>query len=440
MRLKALLILNIIVANQAWAAMKCSELPGFAPGTENTRPVSLISGQTHEFLIKIKAHSLGEIFTDPNRDIADTDFKELENLRPDFVEYVAYLNKLKPRKRAAEKAEFIKYLSEDRKIAKLIRMMAEFQSSDYLPYQYEVRKQYIIKVLQLLKMLPTDFRPRVAKVSLSEDFIKRMIHPKDVSNLYDVFSHEHFAAHREVYQKLAGDLIRANAVRTARGNYANLTAENQLSLGKEIDPSKITLDFAGADDFETTGHKYAMFSVTYTDDNAQSHSLTVRTNGKVMFLDKSWMYRQNDNVVQRFFATTLDGRGRVRLVDQGRLILSTLPEDFQLSRSMSETERLRWVDNEPFWSHYGQKVHFAPNFYKFRNEPYLVNITKTQLQNFYNSYMLEINSYDLVGSTRAPGMVMTKLGMEFECVFVGTPAISRLQPILRDQLRQRLFQ
>lgn len=178
---------------------------------------------------------------------------------------------------------------------------------------------------------------------------------------------------------------------------------------------------------------YKNFILKAVDKNGleyKKNHLQLRTNGQVAFLGQTYMLRTLTEI-QKYKAVYFDG-SQVKSVDQGDLILSTLPHDLKISRSMSETERNRWLNNEPFWSSYGQKIHFAPSYFKFRNEPYLVPMTRAQLFEFYKRGELEINTYDV-----NPDMTLMDIGIEFELVFFGENAVKNLYPLMKEPLKVR---
>lgn len=184
--------------------------------------------------------------------------------------------------------------------------------------------------------------------------------------------------------------------------------------------------------------KYLVFDVILSG-NAQKRSFRIRTNGRVAFIAESWRYRIFKSETPKYFRAVYFENGELKSADQGEAILSSLPDSIHLSRSMSWTERQRWLNGEDFWSQFGQKIHFAPNYYKFTTEPYLIPFTKRELLEYYQNGQLEVNTYDHIGGTKPPQLVWTNLGLEFELVFVGKQTVEKIKPKMREHLRQEQF-
>lgn len=180
--------------------------------------------------------------------------------------------------------------------------------------------------------------------------------------------------------------------------------------------------------------KYLEFEV-HISGNGNRRRIILRTNGSVAFLSRSWVFRSEDEV--RHYKAVFFQNRSIKSMSQGELILATLPETLLLSRSMAEGERQLWLNGGQFSSRYGAKLHFAPVYFKFNEEPYLIPFTRAELLEFYKNNELEVNTYDAQGGTRPPTQVWTDLGLEFEFVFFGKKALDKLAPKMKEHLRQR---
>lgn len=176
----------------------------------------------------------------------------------------------------------------------------------------------------------------------------------------------------------------------------------------------------------------------------------IRTNGQVAFLHNTWTNRPHSIRAQKaleYKAVYFDGN-QIKSADQGEIIISSLPDSFNLSRAMSEKERLLWLDEKAFASPgYGQRIHFAPQYFYFNRMPYFIPVTKKQLFEAYRRGEVEINTYENMGSfthvdDRRHGeyvipMWMGDLKLEFEIVFVGEIGVKTAGDILRAGLKQQ---
>lgn len=175
---------------------------------------------------------------------------------------------------------------------------------------------------------------------------------------------------------------------------------------------------------------------------ALSEALHIRTNGRVAFISSTYKFRtaERGREMAKHYKAAYHSDTGIKTIDQGEVLLAAMPKNFHLSRTMSETERGRWIKDEPFWSNYGQKVHFAPQYYKFGGSktPFQVSVSRQQILDAYHRGEVEINVYDDHSVERNP-MWMGKVKLEFEIVFVGLDGVERLRPILRDSLRQDIF-
>lgn len=185
--------------------------------------------------------------------------------------------------------------------------------------------------------------------------------------------------------------------------------------------------------------RYLELRVVFIGVTKDLFDIRIRSNGSVAFISSSFNYRKNENV-QKYKAAYFKN-GKILMADQGELILSSIPEGpIMLSRSMQKAERLAWLEGKTLTFMYPNKVHFAPVYYKYTSEPYLIPFTKAELVEFYRSGELEINTYDAIGTNNpSKGMTMTELGLEFELVFVGQQAIEKIRPRMVENLRQQVL-
>ncbi|WP_413561544.1 hypothetical protein [Bdellovibrio sp. HCB209] len=161
----------------------------------------------------------------------------------------------------------------------------------------------------------------------------------------------------------------------------------------------------------------------------------VRSNGVAAFMDKSLQFRQeghHDPLVKRYKAAYLEHE-TVRLVDQGEVYLSSLPDQIQLSRVMNASEKIQWARGNPIKvGPFGAKTHFAVNYFKFQgNEPVLIPFSKQELLQAYRRGDVEVNTYDVL---KRDEIWTGKIDLEFEVVFNGLKAMESLRPHLQKVL------
>ncbi|WP_413293993.1 hypothetical protein ACLSU7_02560 [Bdellovibrio sp. HCB185ZH] len=168
----------------------------------------------------------------------------------------------------------------------------------------------------------------------------------------------------------------------------------------------------------------------------------IRSNGHAAFLDRSFQFRDgisNNPVVRRFKASYVDENGLIKTVDQGEILISSLPDQIHLSRVMTQAEREQWVDGKPIQvGPFGARTHFAINYFKFqKQEPYLIPYSKAQLLEAYRRGDIEINTYDVISRYE---LWRGKVDLEFEVVFTGLKSMETLRPLLQETLRQDILQ
>ncbi|WP_413575574.1 hypothetical protein ACLVWU_14595 [Bdellovibrio sp. HCB290] len=167
----------------------------------------------------------------------------------------------------------------------------------------------------------------------------------------------------------------------------------------------------------------------------------VRSNGRAAFVERSFQFRKDlkssEPVVNRFKATYLENDS-VKSIDQGEVLISSLPEQIKLSRVMSQSEREQWLkDKSVLFGSYGARTHFAINYFKFqKQEPYMIPYTRQQLLEAYRRGEVEINTYD---ATPHMQMWRGKIDLEMEVVFVGLGAMNGLRPTMKEALQQGIL-
>ncbi|GEM_PF-4849770 len=186
----------------------------------------------------------------------------------------------------------------------------------------------------------------------------------------------------------------------------------------------------------------ALYRVQLKRGNWVDMEFRMQSDGKVSLLADSFKFRQVKQMKYRGFAES--ERGRLNF-DVGELVLQSLPQEVQLSRTMNETERTLWLEgrNESLGSAgFNHKVHFAYKFYEFFGEsPYIVKLPKDVLLKLYSEKILEVNSYEVKEHNSLFGMphfAQTTFGLNFELVFF-REAIPQIQPYLVEHLRQGIL-
>ena len=143
--------------------------------------------------------------------------------------------------------------------------------------------------------------------------------------------------------------------------------ENIDKLAKQLFKDKfgteLNSEIVGYRSDSIANSNYHLF--TYTDNTSYLH---IRSNGYVAFLDKSWRYRKLNEINHHKMAYILGNK--VISGQQTEFLLSTFKDDVILSRDMGRKERARWINGEKFYSDgkYGNKVHFAPNYFRSRSQ------------------------------------------------------------------------
>jgi hypothetical protein len=249
---------------------------------------------------------------------------------------------------------------------------------------------------------------------------------KTIPGLYDK-GLESFEDHQNI-KLLAEKLFLVNRQAISFGDYSYYP---ELLKTDKISIKTITLDLA-----PTKSDHYGTYNCMVKIENSMGRNefnISIRSNGKVAFIDKTWMFRKDSEAnVKKYQAVYFEGDA-IKSADQGEIILNSLPEMFQISRNLGSKERNRWLNGEPYFPslRYGNRVHFMPNTSRFdkRWEPYTINISKKDLLDFYHRGELEINIYE-----NHSHMNLTDIKLHFELVFMGDEGIKNLAPYMQSQL------
>lgn len=230
-----------------------------------------------------------------------------------------------------------------------------------------------------------------------------------------------------------------------------LLAENYNSLGKGFEPRAFDIKDLVIESIDISSalrnrksNGYLSFKVVLREPLTNGINIVqIRSNGRVAFISATYAFRTSmpvEKETAKYYKAVYHSDKGIQKVDQGEVLLASMPKNFQISRSMSEIERTRWINGEPFLSRYGQKVHFAPGYFKYdpNNLPFQTPVSRKQILEAYRRGEIEINIYD-DHSAHKDSMWMGDVKLEFEIVFVGLEGVKTLRPILEDSLRQDIF-
>ncbi|WP_413582393.1 hypothetical protein [Bdellovibrio sp. HCB288] len=278
------------------------------------------------------------------------------------------------------------------------------------------------------------------------------IHSHGAHSCEHVFAEEIQSVPRGFYKRLVSkslleqsattDLIKANIAKLAEAVlHAN---SREIESGRAYNRLRMT-DFAVEEVKLIPGQYvdgYGIFIVKLRSKlDGDIEFERIRSNGQAAFIERSFQFRQDlksiDPVVKRFKAAYLENDS-ITTVDQGEVLISSLPEQIKLSRVMSQQERELWLNNQPFKiGLFGARTHFAVNYFKFqKQEPYMIPYSKQQLLEAYRRGEIEINTYDSISHME---MWHGKIDLEFEIVFTGFKAMDALRPLLKESLQQDIL-
>lgn len=278
------------------------------------------------------------------------------------------------------------------------------------------------------------------------------IHAYAAHSCEHVFAEEIQSVPRVFYKRLISkslaeastntDLIKANVAKLALA----VLHENSFVIEKGRAYNRVRMtDFTVEEVKLIPGQYvdgYALFMVKLRNQrDGDTEFERVRSNGYAAFIERSFQFRQDltsqEPVVKRFKAAYLENDS-VKTVDQGEVLISSLPDQVNLSRVMNQSEREQWVDDKPIHiGPFGARTHFAINYFKFqKQEPYLIPYSKQQLLEAYRRGEVEINTYDSISRYE---MWRGKIDLEFEVVFTGIKAMESLRPLLKTGLKQDIL-
>lgn len=98
----------------------------------------------------------------PNSRIRWEDFQTLELLDIKLKDYSMYLEKMTDSQREVEKTEILRLISENPDLRQALYSL-ENPSADYVDGSYRLRMSFMKRLIAILKILPTEFRPKVNK-------------------------------------------------------------------------------------------------------------------------------------------------------------------------------------------------------------------------------------------------------------------------------------
>ena len=134
----------------------------------------------------------------------------------------------------------------------------------------------------------------------------------------------------------------------------------------------------------------------------------------------------------------LNPDGQFVFDNQAAAIISSFPENIQLSRSLVSAERSAWLTNEPIENiaskrNYPYRLYFSYKFYKFQNQPYIFRILKSDLINLFERGLIEIGTYNFENLTKSSGVPdssLTPSGLPIEIVFIGVEGFKAAKPMM----------
>ena len=155
-------------------------------------------------------------------------------------------------------------------------------------------------------------------------------------------------------------------------------------------------------------------------------SFDVLVQGSFMMLHMSYQYRAKS--LQNYNSVLWDSvLNNYRIISFNEFILSFLPEEINLSRSLSESELLKWKNKKyselgsPFAMFY-DKIHFAFNHYYFNKQPQYFKLKKIDLVKLVQDGLVEFNTYEFNQEDSRFGMkeisYLEALKFPIEVVFV----------------------
>lgn len=92
-----------------------------------------------------------------------TAFDDLNNVQLVVTQYAQYLKTLSPEQLISERLSLDQALQENPEANALFTQLAKAQEIDYAPIQYRMRVNLLQRIIEIIKALPPEFRPRLAR-------------------------------------------------------------------------------------------------------------------------------------------------------------------------------------------------------------------------------------------------------------------------------------
>lgn len=162
-----------------------------------------VSEATAELMNYMNQEHLANIFLKPQETrILWESFRNLQQIKSAVERYVQHLNSLTPEQLMTERLSMDRYLSENPRVLEIFSKMETVNDFPYLPTQYELRVAFIREVIRIVRLLPVEFRPRIARPHFdsrrlrinreAEDFMKEYLVRFD--SIFSTTGYENYAA------------------------------------------------------------------------------------------------------------------------------------------------------------------------------------------------------------------------------------------------------
>src|SRR5437868_1227072 len=120
-------------------------------------------------------------FVDPaNAKVSWNSFEALQKISDAVDQYTAELQQMTPEQRHEERKQLLRLVEATPTVSALFDIVAEPQRQEYLPTQYDLKRQLTSKMIAIIKNLPPEFRPKVGKLHYDQ---RRQKLNKDAANL-----------------------------------------------------------------------------------------------------------------------------------------------------------------------------------------------------------------------------------------------------------------
>lgn len=111
------------------------------------------------------------IFSTPDGKLNWTVFNELEKAKPWVAEYAQYVQTLTAEQKAREALAFSQAISGNEALRNFFAALQNPTTNKYQPTDYDLRRQFVSRVVELLHTLPPDFYPRIGKMKYDTRFV-----------------------------------------------------------------------------------------------------------------------------------------------------------------------------------------------------------------------------------------------------------------------------